>query len=133
MKYLKKFNESNEPINEGVGAFLLSLYVSYKIAKWINGIINKSEAKRRNVINRNYVSNILELISLGKTNEGDSIKVSELNDRYYIMMDGIFSKIPNFRVLKKEKQLVIDDKFDTKIDLTESEYNDFLSIIKSRL
>lgn|SRR5574343_475909 len=133
MKYLKKFNESNEPINEGVGTFLLSLYVSYKIAKWINGIINKSEAKRRNVINRNYVSNILELISLGKTNVGDSIKVSELNDRYYIIMNGIFSKIPNFRILKKEKQLIIDDKFDSKIDLTESEYNDFLSIIKSKL
>ncbi len=37
----------------------------------------------------------------------DALTVTDYNDRWYIRMEGMFSIVPNFRILKEEKNINI--------------------------
>ena len=135
MKHIQKFENYNNKINEGFGTVLLGIFVAFRFLKWVAKLS----------LNKMYRSIVLELLksikitSIAKTRgkEGsweDAMQVAEFNDRYYITMNGAFASIKNFRILKKEMMLIVDlgGKDTTKVQLTETEYSEFLNIIKTK-
>ena len=88
------------------------------------------------LIEREQINTLIEVLNdAGQTLNDILDNAARDDDRYYVIMKGPFSKIPNFRIFKEDKILMLNAEKETpiKIRLTDSEYSQFISIITPKL
>lgn len=139
--YLDKiFNKKTNESLLGLATIILSGIAIFKLLKWyLKFLINKAD---RDVVRKVLNNTDLNSMALYGYKENGVLKgvkealtVTDYNDRWYVTMQGMFSIIPNFRILKEEKILILnaEEENSRKIKLTDSEYNAFVNIIKEKL
>lgn len=139
--YLDKiFNEKTNESLIGLATIVLSVIAIFKLLKWyLKFLVNKADREAVNVILNNTDLNSRALYGYKENGKlkgmRDALTVTDYNDRWYIRMEGMFSIVPSFRILKEEKILILnaEEEKSRKIKLTDSEYEDFVNIIKEKL
>ena len=135
-KSVTKVRESKT--NEGVLAGLVTIALGAWAALKLLGWLAKLSLDK---INRDIIRGLLaatkinSMAKLAGKDGGEALTVTDYDDRYYVIMKGPFSKIPNFRIFKEDKILMLNAEKETpiKIRLTDSEYSQFISIITPKL
>jgi len=127
-KYIKTFENFQ---NESLIGFVLGGYFLIKFIK----LLAKTVAEKGRT---KYVNELLDKVRFSsaakykhKINDEfkEALAVNEFSDRYFIRSEGMFS-FGDIRILKDPKMLIIGD---SKIKLTDEEYNQFVEIIKKKL
>ena len=126
----KLVNQNSEKMNESViGSILIGFLSALLIRKFIILILKRLAIRESNLANKSNRLLTLKLLKITDDfiSSKKDIGVSELDDRYYISLPNTQSSIKDFRILKHDKILEISN---SKIQLTEDEYNNFLMILK---
>ena len=129
MKHIKLFEGfDNQKIKEGFTTIGLGLIAAISIIRYILKIIKGVKI---------YKSLSRDLLAMARINSVTSIKkqealeVVEYNDRYYLKFK---NENIDIKVFKNERVLSLNSKDKTyKIPLSQSDYNEFISIIKSKI
>ncbi len=125
------FEIDDDKINEGIGTVLLTIFLAHKLLKWILGIFIKRERGKF----MNGLKSTLRLLSVSMigTKDGmqNALSVAEFGDRYYVRgVNTLLGRIPDIRIFKNEKAMIFDE---TRVELTDKEYQEFLEIITKRV
>jgi hypothetical protein len=141
MKNIKDFKKYNESFLNNLSIFTLGLLTAIKLIKWIISILKNRERKKlvNTILKVTHINSLIKMkLVNNRTNqvleEKNAMEITDYPDRWYITMTGPLAALPNLRILKKEKQLIIEHGKPQSdiINLTEEEYQTFLKIIKSK-
>jgi hypothetical protein len=125
MNHLKDFKKFNEGISMGtllVGG--LAIYFLYKFLKGLFKSISENNRKKQ------YLNDIIREIEYAKNKMSDKIGITDLNDRYFVRIQTKLGLV-DFRIFKNTKEMLISaGKNDTRFQLTDEQYEDFLKVVK---
>lgn len=140
MKYLKNFNElesKNESFMEILSTIVLGGVLVIQLLLWIINILSKRmNRKNVKVLIDMYDKYRNKLYKIKSTDDYERVvTVNDFVDRYYLTFSKKINKyVPNIRVLKNEKILILNAEKEkhTKIELTNKEYQEFMDIINKK-
>jgi hypothetical protein len=113
----------NENLDESLlGGILIGVLSGYLLLKFIHFIFKRIADKSDRKLLTVLINTIENLI----TSRKDEFGITDLNDRYYISIPNTISNIKDIRIFKNTKVIEIMDQ---KIQMTEKEYNIFLSLL----
>ena len=141
MKHIKLFENFEESINEGIVTWLVTGFVVIQLIRFIKRIFGMRKSYRSlvdSLLNTTRFNSGVRYPKINRDNKNiekvDALQVSEYDDRYYLTFSGPYKSIEDIRLFKKDRKLCMEfNGKPVEINLSNKDYDEFVSIIKSKI